>query len=89
MKPEERKKFEEKRIAINLEAKKIKKELEEAENDGDWERADKLDKELDTLRRKQKYVLWKLGKYKYQDDEAVEFEPGQFMDAEHYNWLME
>jgi len=89
MKKEENEEFEKKRGEINAKAKILSKNMKEAEVEGDWDLAEKMDKQLDILSRKQKYILWKLGLYKFSEDEMVEYEPGKFMKAEKYYWLLE
>jgi len=88
MKAKEREKLEENRVDINAKAGILSKKMKEAEFEGDWDLAEKIDKELDILSRRQKYILWKLGLYKFSEDEVVEYEPGKFMEADKYYWLM-
>lgn len=77
------------RERIRIKAKELISQMEEARQVRNWELFEKLDKELDILRRKQRHVLHRLGLRKYKDDETVEYAPGQFIKAEEYYWLID
>lgn len=76
------------REQIRTRAKELIEQIKEARNAENWDLFDKLENELDVLRRKQKQVLYQLGVRKYKEDETVEYAPGQFMKASEYYWLI-
>lgn len=43
--------------------------------------------ELSVIANRAKHLLFKIGKYRYPDDEVVEYEPGHFMPANVYHML--
>ena len=49
----------------------------------------RIEKELKVLASRSKHLLFKLGKYKYPEDEVSEYSPGQFMSARVRHWLMD
>ena len=89
MKDEEKEKLERRREEINVKVKMLLKELKEAEAETDWDLAEKIDKQVEVLSKKQKYILWRLGLYKFPEDEMVEFRPGEYMSTEQYYWLLD
>lgn len=88
LKKENRQSLEQEREKIRILAKKLIAQIKEARNAENWKLFEKLEDELDILRRKQKQILYKLGLRKYSDDETVEYAPGQFMKASEYYWLI-
>ena len=56
------------------------------------ERRDKVQKkkimnELRVLASRQRHIAFKLGEFRYEEDEVVEHSPGEFMPANIYHWL--
>ena len=88
MTKETRQALEQERDRIRVLAKELIAQIKEARNAENWNLFEKLEDELDILRRKQKQILYKLGLRKYSDDETVEYAPGQFMKASEYYWLI-
>ena len=82
-------KLEQERAGINARAEETQKQMEEARLTEKWDLFDELDKELEILKRKQKHVLYRLGRYNFKEDEVVEYEPGRFMPASQYYWLID
>ena len=58
------------REQIRLKAKELIVQMEEARNVRNWNLFEKLDKELDILRRKHRHVLHRLGLREYKDNET-------------------
>ena len=80
--------LENERKQITTKAKELIEQIKEAQNAENWKLFEKLNDDLDILRRKQKNVLYKLGLREYTDDEVVEYAPGQFIKASEYYWLV-
>jgi len=80
--------LEHQRKQITAKAKELMEQIKEAQNAENWKLFEKLNDKLDILRRKQKNILYKLGLREYNDDEFVEYAPGQFIKASEYFWLM-
>jgi len=80
--------LENERKQITAKAKELIEQIKEAQNAENWKLFEKLNDELDILRRKQKNILYKLGLREYGDDEVVEHAPGQFIKASDYFWLI-
>lgn len=80
--------LEQKREQIRTRAKELIEQSKEARNTENWDLFEKLENELDILRRKQKQVLYQLGVREYKEHETVEYAPGQFMKASEYYWLI-
>jgi len=80
--------LEQERKQITTKAKELIEQIKEAQNAENWELFEKLNDQLDILRRKQKNILYKLGLREYTEDEVVEYAPGQFIKASEYHWLM-
>lgn len=74
---------------INDRRKELEHDLKLCKEVRDRPRQDTIRKELKVLSNRAKHLLFKLGKYRYPEGEAVEYEPGQFMDANAYHWLKE
>jgi len=89
MDAEKRQELEAQRVQLNAQAKLMLERLKDAELDGKFEEVEKVGRALEVLKRKQKRVLRKLGLYKFSESETVEFEPGRFMSAEQYYWLLD
>lgn len=62
-------------------------DLKECKERRDRPQQDRIKKELRVLSNRAKHILFKLGKYRYPEGEAVEYESGEFMDANIYHWL--
>ena len=72
---------------INERRRDLEEDLKQCKERRDRPQADRIRKELRVLANKAKHILFKLGKYKYPEGDAVEFRPGEFMDANIYHWL--
>ena len=86
--PAKKEYLEKKRETIRVAARELIAQIKEAKAAENWKLYEKLDEELDVLRRKQKQILHRLGVFKYTDDDTVEYAPGQFMKASEYYWLI-
>lgn len=84
----------------NMDNERLKKELAQIDEErirleGDLKtcRDEVLEKkilrELRTRAARTKAILFKLGRYKFPEDEMIEYEPGKFMPANEYWWLMD
>lgn len=73
---------------IQSRRKEIEVSLEQAEQQENDEKAEEITKELEKLAARVKHLLFKLGKYRYPDDETIEIN-GQVMPANVYHWLKE
>ena len=85
----EKKRLEKELIKKRARLKEIKDEIVLAEHEADWDKLEELHKEKDMLLSSSKHILYRLGRYEYKEGESVEFEPGQFMDADQYYWLLD
>lgn len=85
----DRKELERQRRQIRAAANKLQKQIKEAEQSENWELYEELDKRLDILKRKQKRILHRLGLYRYDEHEIVEYAPGELIKASIYYWLMD
>ena len=85
---EARQELEQERKKITAKAKELIEQIKEAQNAENWKLFEKLNDQLDILRRRQKNVLYKLGLREYTEDEVVEYSPGQFIKASEYFWLI-
>ncbi len=70
----------------------LEKELKEIKANKDRSpaeayRMDRIKMDLQVLQNKAKHLLFKLGSYRYPEGKSVEYEPGQYMDANVYHWL--
>lgn len=74
---------------INERRMELEHDLKLCKENRDRIMQDKTRKELKVLSNRTKHLLFKLGKYKYPEGEPVEFEPGRFMDANAYHWLID
>lgn len=74
---------------INERRMDLEHDLKQCKDRRDKVQAEAIKKELRVLANKAKHLLFRLGKYRYGEDEAVEFEPGRYMDANVYHWLKE
>ena len=72
---------------INERHMELEHDLKQCKERRDRPQQDRIRKELRVLANKAKHILFKLGKYKYPKGDAVEFRPGEFMDANIYHWL--
>jgi hypothetical protein len=68
-------------------AKELEYDLKQCKERRDRPQEHRIRKELRVLANKAKHIRFKLGEYKYPEGEVVEFQPGEFMDANMYHWL--
>lgn len=72
---------------INEKRRELEEELKQCKPTRDYVQEEKIRKDLKVLANKAKHLLFKLGKFRYPEGEYVEYEPGQYMDANVYHWL--
>ena len=89
MKPQTKADLKKEQSRIRTQAKELIEQIKEAKSAQNWDLFEKLETELDILRRRQKHVLYRLGIRKYSDNEEVEYAPGQYMKASEYYWLID
>lgn len=89
MKPQTKADLKKEQSRIRTQAKELIEQIKEAKSAQNWDLFEKLETELDILRRRQKHVLYRLGVRKYSENEVVEYVPGQFMKASEYYWLID
>lgn len=66
----------------------LEADLKQCKDVRDYVQEKKIKKELGELARRAKRILFKLGRYYYPEDEMVEHQQGEFIDANTYNWLV-
>jgi len=72
---------------INEKKHELEEQLKQCKSVRDYVQEEKIRKDLKILANKAKHLLFKLGKFRYPEEEFVEYEPGQYMDANVYHWL--
>jgi rRNA-processing protein FCF1 len=75
--------IQQKRIALEADLKQCK------EVHNDFVEKETIEKELKKLARRAKRILFKLGRYRYAEDEMVEYKPGERISANIYHWLID
>ena len=72
---------------INEKKRDLEEELKQCKSVRDYVQQDRIRKEIRVLANRAKHLLFKLGKYRYEEGDPVEYSPGEFMDANVYHWL--
>jgi hypothetical protein len=65
---------------------KLEANLKQCKEGRDSVREKKIQKEISTLARRAKHRLFRLGRYRYPEEEVVKFDGGE-MDANTFFWL--
>jgi hypothetical protein len=72
---------------IDERRRELEQDLKQCKEGRDRPQEERIRKELRVLANKGKHIRFKLGIYKYPEGDMVEFQPGEFMDANIYHWL--
>jgi hypothetical protein len=64
----------------------LEADLKQCKEGRDSVQKKKIQKEMSTLARKAKHFLFRLGRYRYPEDEIIEYD-GEQMDANTFYWL--
>ena len=72
---------------INEQRSELEERLNQCKQRRDRIQEKQIKRDIKVLANRAKHLLFKLGKYRYEEDEAVEYSPGQIMPANLYHWL--
>ena len=67
--------------------KTLKIQREEAKASGKSEQIESIDRQIEVIKNQTKHHLFKLGKYRYPDDEEIQIGPGQYINANLFHWM--